>query len=90
MDTQSSLLSSPSSPAGDSPLSPAEIQTAQHPTDVRALPLAPRRELQREDLEGKRESPPTTLTRDEVGHGVGGHKQGLVHPQQLGSLFLQL
>lgn len=46
--------------------------------------------MQREDLEGKQESPHAALTRDEVGHGVGGHKQGLVHPQQLGGLFLQL
>lgn len=44
----------------------------------------------REDLEGKWESPHAALTRDEVGHGVGGHKQSPVHPQQLGGLFLQL
>lgn len=30
-----------------------------------------------------------TLTRDEVGHGVGWHKQGLLHPKQLCSLLLQ-
>lgn len=66
-------------------MSSTDIQKAWDSTDVVTAPGTKERSM---DPEGKRKSP--ALTRDEIGHGVGGHKQGLLHPQQLCSLFLKL